>query len=232
MGPAGGSPAGPIPQIAWRKALPLPAWVAEEVAFDENGDLREDLFTDVERQVLDGNRAANADGRCNRSMMTVSEDFVRNESFDQLVADSKVVVAGTIVGSGRGFYAGQPGTLYAVDAGTPLKKQGAVAGANILFLFRQDAEITTPHGLICAKDRHTPALAPGMRVIAFSRLDPIDSESRILQTDSDQQLFVERNGSLAPPPMARLSRAIPATYTQALARVRSLLAEAHGAQKQ
>ncbi|MCU1245793.1 MAG: hypothetical protein JWN02_1703 [Acidobacteria bacterium] len=208
------------PELLWRRVMDQPAWVAADVAFDARGDLRHDFFPNGAGDALDRNRAENADGRCHFFLGAVSEGFIHNRTLEELVDDSRAIVAGTLSGSRPGFYANEPGTLYTVTVAAILENdRHTIAPSGPLYLFQPQAEIPTPRGLICAHEPGTELLPIGTRIVAFANMAPIDQESRILQTDQDQQLFVERNATLIPPRAAPSSLIAPATYEELLARI-------------
>jgi hypothetical protein len=118
------------PDLLWRRVMDQPAWVAADIAFDDQGDLRHDLFVNGAGDTMDRNRAENADGRCHFFLGPVSEGFVHNRTIEELIDDSKAIVAGTLSGSRPGFYANQPGTLYTVTVAAILENDRRTIASN------------------------------------------------------------------------------------------------------
>ncbi len=190
-----------VPSV--RSGVRWPVWVSATAAFDAKGELRSDLFSEVDRTIIDANRRANASS-CRQFTGRVDETFRPQDSVDDLVENALTIVAGRVVETAQGFYAGQPGTLAAVRVSSRLKTAGRAADGEILHLFMPEARISTPRGLVCASSfSDVPSPAVGDGLIAFAYFDAMDQDRSILTVDPRKQLILDEGGQLHAPPALR-----------------------------
>jgi hypothetical protein len=193
-----------IALVAFLFATPL--WVSSRIAFDENGDLRAELFEPGFRTMLEKNRAANAEGGCRTALgAPVLGDYAPKRNLDELTAGALTIVSGDVVGAETGFYNGTPGTLFEIAVRDVVKSLGRFRGQRgIARVFIADATIPTPRGTICSCEPFAVAIpAIGDRVLLFSSLDPIDAERQILLVEARSQLVIDHAGTLHVPAALR-----------------------------
>lgn len=159
------------PEVARRASDGKPLWVAATAAFQEDGQLRRELFSDYARERFDRVRARNIDDCTVFTGGGPLEIFEPMDSFEALVAHAKAIVAGEVIGAEQGFYAENAGTLYTIETSRTWKLNGLENGAHA-FLFVGSARIETPRGWICAKPpSDAPVLAVGDHLL-FLRIPP------------------------------------------------------------
>jgi hypothetical protein len=153
-----------------------PLWVSTRVAFDENGDLRPELFEPAFRAILEKNRSANADGGCHTAL---------GAPVGEVASSALTILAGDIVAADTGFYNGTPGTLFQLAVTDIVKSIGRYNDKGRLAqIFIANATITTPHGTICAREPFAATIpAVGDHVVVYSSVNPVDVEHRILPVD-------------------------------------------------
>jgi hypothetical protein len=195
---AGGDTLVPALSSSIRDGRPL--WVAEDVAFEDNGDLRHDRFTAVTRYRFETHRAANV-SECRVFAGAATDGEVQpSKSLEALAGDSRSIISGKIIAARQGFFAGRPGTLFAVEVQEHLKKPAGDRTKARVLLFVGNATIATARGLICAKDFSlvsVPAL--GDRVLFFSSHEPFDADGEIYAIDTKHQLIVQTKSGLSAP---------------------------------
>jgi len=193
-----------IPLVAHSasRTLTTPLWVSSRAAFDKDGRLRADQFTEINRRLINQNIAANSDGECTVFMgAPPTEQYTPKNSLDALVANSLAIVSGEVVGADTGFYLGTPGTLYTVRVADIAKSFGRVGHANPLLLFVPEATIRTAKGSICSRAFNSvPAPTIGDTVLVFSYEDARDVEGRLITVDMHSQLVLQRREQMFAPP--------------------------------
>jgi len=197
-----------IPSMEYRRATvhATPVWLSSDAAFDQNGELRPDLFSDVERSIINANREQNGGGQCVTFLSgRPLEDYRQADSVDSLTANALSIINGVIVARSTGFYNGVPGTLLAVRVTEAIKAFSALTSHDTVFLFFPEATIPTQRGLICSR-AFAPVPLPelGDGIIAFATLDPIDAQQRFVEVDPHTQLIVAHHGKLSEPAATKM----------------------------
>ena len=194
-----------VAPISHAKSDGRPIWVSESVAFDSEGNLRSDLFSPHIRTRLDELRKVNGN-ECLRFAAAPSIDhFLPTDSLAALAAHSLYVVAGEVVSSEKGFYAGNPGTLFHVRVSHHVKRPSP-SSIPTAFLFVGDGRIDTARGAICAMTPlHSIVPRVGDRVMFFAYQSPRDVENNIFLAEPHQQIVVQEGDRLHLP--RALSRA-------------------------
>jgi|GEM_PF-2951632 len=153
-------------------ALPnaKPVWVSAEVAFNDKGDLRKDLFNDQDIQSLAFLRAQKKSDGCavyiGGSCMEIRHAI-----------DATSLVQADVVGARQGFYAGLPGTLFAIRVVD-----------RTFYVFVNTARIETPKGMICAETKNTPSI--GDRIELYAIFDAPDAARSIIPVIPGRTMFV------------------------------------------
>lgn len=207
-----------IPEISARSdsSSAVPVWVSSRIAFDSNGELRNDLFSSSARLILNGNRKVNGTGDCHTFLgAPPSEVFSADGSLDALVENALVVLKAEVLAGESGFYNGTPGTLYLLHTENLLKSFGRLSSRGPLLLFVPEATIRTAQGVICSRMfGPVPTPQTGDHIIAFITFDPLDEDRRILSVETGPHLAVAHAGCLfTPKPTEVLSDGRTAHYS-------------------
>jgi hypothetical protein len=213
---ANGDPVVPAIVSSVRDGRPL--WVAEDVAFAHNGDLKHDLFSGYTRQRFDRHRSANRTD-C-RVFAGAGPDggFRSTRTINALAENSKSIITGNVVAAKQGFFGGNPGTLYAIEVHELLKSNDEISSKRVL-LFIGQATISTPRGLICARQPGVTPLDPNDRVLFFSYEDPFDTNGEIYIVDPRTQLIIQKKSTLTIP-TSLVNETAPDSFDQIVERVR------------
>ena len=173
-----------------------PLWVDAAEALTAGGDLRPEYFGPGRQQRIQDVRARNIDG-CT-SFQTVAPSMPWYGTVEDRVSKAFTVVSGEITSARTGFYAGVPGTLFAVRVTARPKMFGHSAVAKSLYAFVVDADISTPLGHICAAQGAGDAVTPavGDRVILFAHLPAPDEARQLVKVEPRFGLVIERGNTL------------------------------------
>lgn len=180
-----------------RTNVSIPVWVSASVAFDADGNLRPDHFSNGDRKRIEANRRRNPGPDCVVSTGRPFETNRQSKSLSDLVANSLAIVTGNVVGIEQGFFTGMPGVLLAVKVESRLKRFAAVDDDEFVFAFVGEGRIETTKGLTCASSLSAvpmPQIGDGILLFAYD--NPIDIARSILHVDPRQQLVLERNGAI------------------------------------
>ena len=189
-----------IPEVSISIRDGRPLWIAEEMAFDDNGDLKLDLFTAAARYRFDIHRASNLSECRVFAGAGTDGEVTAPKSLETLAEFSRSIISGKVVAARQGFFAGRPGTLFAVDVQDRLKNPVKDRAKTRVLLFVGAATITTVRGLICAKDFSIVSVPTlGDRVLFFSYYEPFDADGEIYAVDTKHQLIVQTKSGLAAP---------------------------------
>lgn len=220
-----------VPEIAYRSLDGRPVWVAASTAFDENGHLRADLFSERVRNRF-GRIASKNRTRCEvYAGSGPLEIFERMDSIQSLAEHSKTIVEGTVTDAIQGFYADNPGTLFAIAVAGALKGD-RVREHQHVFLFIGYAKIDTPEGAICAMPpKGTTVPAVGDRVLFFSSLQPADTEQRIYLIEPHRQLIVQTSSQLAIPDPLRSAGSTARDFAEVITSVKTALTKREAREK-
>lgn len=190
-----------VAPISHAKSDGRPIWVSEGAAFDSTGNLRSDLFSPHVRARLDELRKMNGNDCVHFAASPTIDHFLPTDSLADLAAHSFEIVAGEVVSSEKGFYAGNPGNLFAVRVSHHLKGHGSRRTA---LLFVGDGRIDTPRGAICAlTPRHSVVPKVGDRVMFFPYQAPRDVENDIFLAEPHTQIVVQTGDTLQLPAALR-----------------------------
>jgi hypothetical protein len=195
-------------------------WVAETAAFDELGELRAEFFSEGMREGLDRQRTLNGNAECRRFSGRTPDNFFPTDSVEALERHARLVVAGEVTAGTQGFFGGTPGTLFAIRVTDDIKSERDDTRDGFVYLFMEDARISTPKGLICARSFAKLPLVRGAKVLFFSNYPPFDSAGMIHQIDPKSQLIVSSNGEVDIPPA--IGREGHRTFDEVLNRVRAV----------
>lgn len=216
-----------IPTIAVRSDG-VPLWVAGSTAFDTAGNLRDDLFSPPTRARLHQLRDLNPRDCTYAAVAPSLEIHERLDSLHDLASSATSVLAGTVADAEAGFYDGTPGTLFAIDVNTALKRKEGVPSNGTIYLFVGVGEIATPRGRICGRGaRGTPVPTVGDEVMFFAHLTPLDAAGRIFAVDPRKALFLQSKTELVVPPALMDSHAFT-DLAGAISSVRAIVGRDRG----
>ena len=188
-----------VPKVLhYRQPLPpTTVWVAESAAVDANGDLRTEYFAEHELAMLRRNLARNAAGDCTTFLMQPSLEHQRPEqTLDDVITNSRVIVSGTVTSATPGFFRGLPGTLLALQQTQRLKALVPVSTGETLYVFIPQATIRTRSGALCSTMHDALPAIPeaGASIVAFVYGSPVDEQNAIFEIDPARHLLVQQRG--------------------------------------
>jgi hypothetical protein len=195
-------------------------WVSEAEAFDGEGNLRADRFSDAMRARIDAGRAMNGSDECRMFSGTSSQNYLAADSPETLERNARVIISGEVTQGQQGFFAGRPGTLFTVRVKEKVKGSHGDVRNGFIHLFLDDARMQTAKGLICARSAVKLPLVAGAKVLFFVNYVPFDTAGMIYQVDPKTQLIVSSAGKLHVPPAFGRERAD--SFDEVVSRVRSL----------
>jgi hypothetical protein len=196
-----------VPDVIWYANRHDQAeWVAARAAFDKNGALRSDYFAPEQRSFLAASALKNSDGNCNVNF-TQPPSHAEDRTYNDVVANSRVVVSGDVVDSAIGFFKGYPATLVALRVDQRLRSSGSVKNGDIIFITLPSAKIKTAAGSLCTKalSEQIETLAPGDHVLVFAFNEPTDATHTVFSVSAARHLLVQRSGTdeLSPNSLAK-----------------------------
>lgn len=193
---AGGSADARIPRIAHSDDGGPPLWVSVSEALLPNGDLRAELFNSGYADAIEKNRAVNVE-ECTRFMSRVMEGVIPRGTIEERVPASYTIVTGEVTDGEEGFYAGMPGTLFALRISSRPKILGHSPRSEFLYFFVGSARMATPYGFICSTPGPggvVPAI--GDRVVVFADFPAQDQKRELMYVNSRWAFIIERGGAL------------------------------------
>ena len=189
-----------IPETAASADLaePIPIWVSEKVARDDDGNLKVDLF---HRHRIEEFLALRGSSDTEGCTITVGgpalEQTVDGRSIDSLARSSRRIIRGDVVAQGEGFFGGTPGTLFAVRVEDVI---GDAVLTPVVFFFLPVARIELANATICStlwKDSLLPRC--GDKLVAFVHFKPSDADGKIFEIDPRKQLVLQRGDEISRP---------------------------------
>ncbi|HEX2121196.1 MAG TPA: hypothetical protein VHL59_06080 [Thermoanaerobaculia bacterium] len=194
---AGGSADARIPRIAHRDDGGAPLWVSASEALLPNGDLRAELFNSAYLDAIEKNRVVNVE-QCTRFMSRIIEGVIPVGTIEERVSASYTIVAGEVTAAEEGFYAGMPGTLFALRISSRPKILGHSPRSEFLYFFVGSARIATPYGFICSTAGPGAAVLPaiGDRMVVFAHFPAQDQSRELMYVNPRTAFVIERRGTL------------------------------------
>jgi hypothetical protein len=177
------------------------SWVAADVAVDESGQIREELFLpgriDSARSIARRNGTSD---ECRFFTGPTPEHFKPTNSLDALLEHAETIVSGKVTAVRQGFYSGVPGSLLRLN----VKHIRGSSRNGDLYLFYQFAKIPTAEGLVCAQPLgEFVAPAVGDRMLIYSMGSPAQTDGgEVIWVDTSRQLIHESRGARLVTPKA------------------------------
>ena len=196
-----------------------PIWVDAESAVDRSGRLNAVILGEQSARISTELARRSSRDECRVFKSWSSDHFKSTATLEQLVANSEMIVAGTVIARRQGIFYDTPGTLLRLDAEV-LKGQATQS----TYLFYPYARIQTAEGMLCCRSFNGDESAPGVgdRFLAFAILPPYVADGvTLLAPDPRRELLREASeGTLTLPPALRSADAVPGSFDTIRDRIR------------
>lgn len=214
---------GDVPGVIYMKAGPRvdPLWVSAEAATSTEGDVRWELFSSSDEDILrrfladserlrreteisQGQQAGGKRGtelECPLVLATLDEDRIEpkpNNSFSDLAEQALAIYSGRIEGISPGFFSGLPSSLLRVKVTKAFRSSDLVASKEVLIPY-PFAEFRIGSSTFCGGFHGMFEPAVGDRVLVFIYDPPTNAAQTLIHPRSPELFFQTAAGRLIVP---------------------------------